>query len=89
MLYFEWLQSHHYDSSDFPHPNYRQPSPPPPVWQQNLHPFGRELKHGLISIAMLKSKGKSCMVDEPSPVKQLFLNQVCKIGLKPLLTTHL
>ncbi len=27
MLYFEWLQSQHYESSDCPHPHYRQPSP--------------------------------------------------------------
>ncbi len=31
---------------------------------------------------MWKSKGKSCMVEEPSHVKQLSLNHVCKIGLK-------
>jgi hypothetical protein len=31
---------------------------------------------------MLKSKGKTCMVKEPSHVKQLSLNHVCKIGLK-------
>jgi hypothetical protein len=31
---------------------------------------------------MLKSKGKTCMVEEPSHVKQLSLNHVCKIGLK-------
>jgi hypothetical protein len=30
---------------------------------------------------MLKSKGKTCMVEEPSDVKQLSLNQMCKIGL--------
>jgi hypothetical protein len=30
---------------------------------------------------MLKSKGKACMVEEPSDVKQLYLNQMCKIGL--------
>ncbi len=29
-----------------------------------------------------KSKGKTCMVGEPSHVKQLSLNIVCKIGLK-------
>ncbi len=28
-----------------------------------------------------KSKGKTCMVEEPSHVKQLYLNHVCKIGL--------
>jgi hypothetical protein len=30
---------------------------------------------------MLKSKGKTCMVEEPSHVKQLSLIHVCKIGL--------
>jgi hypothetical protein len=30
---------------------------------------------------MLKSKGKTCMVEEPSHVKQLSLNHVCQIGL--------
>ncbi len=30
---------------------------------------------------MWKSKGKTCMVEEPSHVKQLSLNHVCKIGL--------
>ncbi len=32
---------------------------------------------------MLKSKGETCMVEEPTHVKQLSLNHVCKIGLKP------
>jgi hypothetical protein len=30
---------------------------------------------------MLKSKGKTCMVEEPSHVKQLSLNHLCQIGL--------
>jgi hypothetical protein len=30
---------------------------------------------------MLKSKGKTCMVEEPPHVKQLSLNHVCKKGL--------
>jgi hypothetical protein len=29
---------------------------------------------------VLKSKGKTCNAQEPSHVKQLFLNPVCKIG---------
>ncbi len=38
---------------------------------------------------MWKSKGKTCMVEEPSHVKQLSLNHVCKIGLnRPLLKHH-
>jgi hypothetical protein len=31
---------------------------------------------------VLKSKGKTCMAEEPSHVKQLSLNHVNKIGLK-------
>jgi hypothetical protein len=31
---------------------------------------------------VLKSKGKTSMVEEPSHIKQLSLNHVCKIGLK-------
>jgi hypothetical protein len=30
---------------------------------------------------MLKSKGKTYMVEEPSHLKQMSLNHVCKIGL--------
>jgi hypothetical protein len=30
---------------------------------------------------MGKSKGETCMVEEPPHVKQLSLNHVCKIGL--------
>jgi hypothetical protein len=33
---------------------------------------------------MLKSKGKTCMVKEQSHAKQLYLNHLCKIGLKLL-----
>jgi hypothetical protein len=36
----------------------------------------------LHTYAILKSKGKTCMVEEPSYVKQLSLNHVCKIWLK-------
>jgi hypothetical protein len=32
---------------------------------------------------MWKSKGKTCMVVKPLHVKQLSLNHVCKIGLRP------
>ncbi len=48
----------------------------------NLRPFRRELWYGQITITMLKSKGKTCMAEEPSQVKQLSINQVCKIGLR-------
>ncbi len=34
-----------------------------------------------ITIPVLKSKWKTCMVEEPSHVKQLTLNHVCEIGL--------
>jgi hypothetical protein len=37
---------------------------------------------------MIKSKGKTCMVEEPSNVKQLSLNHVCKIGLKRTSFSH-
>jgi|LakMenEpi03Aug12_release.lakeMendotaPanAssembly.Ray.scaffolds.fasta_scaffold1953053_1 hypothetical protein len=35
---------------------------------------------------MLKSKGKTNVVEEPSRVKKLSLNHVCKIGLNGLFT---
>ncbi len=41
-VYFEWLQSQHYESSDCPPPP-TTGSPPPCVWQHNLHPFERKL----------------------------------------------
>jgi hypothetical protein len=63
-----------------PHPPL-QAALPLSVWQLNLHPFRRELKYGKITIPMLKSKGKTCMVEEPSHVKPLSLNHMCKIGL--------
>jgi hypothetical protein len=34
-----------------------------------------------ITISVLKSKGKICMVQEPSHAKQLSLNRVCGIWL--------
>jgi hypothetical protein len=36
----------------------------------------------LMNMKGLKSKGKSCMVLDPSHVKQLSLIHVCKIGLR-------
>jgi hypothetical protein len=33
-------------------------------------------------IHILKSKGETCMVEEPSHVKELSLNHICKIGLR-------
>jgi hypothetical protein len=38
-----------------------------PVWKRTL--------------VWLKSKGKNCMVEEQSHIKQLSPNHVCKIGL--------
>jgi hypothetical protein len=64
-----------------PTPHYRQPSPHF-VWQHYLHPFERELLYGEITIPILKNKGETCMVQEPSHVKQLSLKHVFKIGLK-------
>jgi hypothetical protein len=81
MLYFEWLQSQQYESPHCPTPHYRQPSPHF-VWQQYLHPLERELLYGLITIPIFKSKGETCMVQEPSHVKQLSPIHVCKIGLR-------
>ncbi len=49
--------------------------------QHYLHPFERELLHGSITIPILKRKGETCMVQEPSHVKQLSPIHVCKIGL--------
>jgi hypothetical protein len=63
-------------------PTTLQAALPPSVWRQNLHPFGREYWYGKRTIPTLKSKGKNCMVEEPSHIKQLSLNHVCKIGLK-------
>jgi hypothetical protein len=63
-----------------PTPYYRQLSPHF-VWQHYFHPFERELLYGYITIPILKSKGETCMVQEPSHVKQLSPIHVCKIGL--------
>ena len=41
-IYFEWLQSQHYESSDCPHPPL-QAARPPHCLEHNLHPFGKEL----------------------------------------------
>jgi hypothetical protein len=38
--------------------------------------------------SMVKSKGKTCMVEEPLHVKQLSLSNVCKIGLIVGLCTY-
>jgi hypothetical protein len=81
MLYFEGLQSQQYESSHCPHPPLQAGLPPlcmaalpSPVWKRtlvwlNYHTF-------------LKSKGETCMVQEPSHVKQLSPIHVCKIGLR-------
>jgi hypothetical protein len=80
MLYFEWLQSQQYESSHYPHPPL-QAALPHFVWQHYLHPFERELLYGSITTPILKSKGETCMVQEPSHVKQLSPIHVCKTGL--------
>jgi hypothetical protein len=46
---------------------------PSPIWKRTLV--------WLNTIPISKSKGKSCMVEEPSHAKQLSLNQVSKIVL--------
>jgi hypothetical protein len=53
------LQSQPCVSSDCPHPPL-QAALPPSVWQHNLHPFGWEVQHCLITIPMLKIKLKTC-----------------------------
>jgi hypothetical protein len=65
------------------------PSPPPPP-PAPPRPPGMDTEPSLLErelmdkmpYPMLKSKGKSCMVLDPSHVKQLSLIHVCKIGLK-------
>jgi hypothetical protein len=47
---------------------------PSPIWKRTLV----WLKY---QTCVVKSKGKTCMVKEPSQIKQLFLIPVCKLGL--------
>ncbi len=62
-----------------PNPHYRQPSPlcmaaqPSPIWKRTLVCLNYH--------TYVKSKGKTCMVQEPSHVQQLPLNHMCKVGL--------
>jgi hypothetical protein len=53
-------------------PKYR-PFPPYFEWQHYL-------QYGSIAITYLKNQRNNCMVEEPSHVKQLTLNHMCKIG---------
>ncbi len=75
MLYFEWLQSKNFYSLDC-----RQPSSS--VWQHNLHHLEEILVR--LNYHCVKGKWKTHMVEEwePSLAKQLYLNHVCKIGLR-------
>ncbi len=58
------------------------------VWQHNLTHLEENSSMFKLPKPMLKSKGKTCMVKEPSHVKkQLSLNHMCKIGLN--IITHL
>ncbi len=87
MLYFEGLQSQHYDISDCLHPPLQAALPPwiaaepSPIWKRTLL--------WLITISMLKSKGKNRMVEEPSHrINQLSVNHVCNIGLNTKMLLH-
>jgi hypothetical protein len=52
-------------------------------WVRRSNPVALGLLFsGLAGHYVKKIKGKTCMVGEPSHVKQLSLNHVCKIGLK-------
>jgi hypothetical protein len=81
MLYFDWLPSQHYESSDCPHPPYRQPSS---FLYGSITFTHLEENSSMVKLPyfMLKSKGKPCMVKAPLHVKKISLNHVCKIGLK-------
>ncbi len=74
----------HYESSDCPHPpTTGSPRPlcmaaePSPIWKRTLVRLNYR--------TYVKSKEKNCVVEELSHVKQLSLNDVCKIGLKSIL----
>ncbi len=60
----------------FPPPPSCIAAEPSPIWKRTLIWLNNHTYY------MLKSKGKTCMVKEPSHVKQLSLNHLCKIGLK-------
>ncbi len=47
ILYFEWLQSRHYDLSCSPTPHYRQPSPP--LWQHYHSKYSIVFKYVTVS----------------------------------------
>jgi hypothetical protein len=87
MLYFKWLHSLLYGSSDWTH------LPPPPHYRQTSPPHGSitfthlEENFSMANSPYLReSKVKTCMVKEPSQVKQLSLIHVCKIGLRFVIT---
>ncbi len=66
-----------------PHPPLQAAHPLPPVYGSITFTHLKE-NFCMVKLPYLckKSKGKTCMVGEPSHVKQLSLNNVCEIGLK-------
>ena len=82
LVYFEWLQSQHYESSDCPPPP--TTGSPPPLCMGSITFTHLKENFSMVKLPYLckKIQGKTCMVGEPSHVKQLSLIHVCKIGLK-------
>jgi len=86
-----WFKSHHifechtlssYRASTMSHqtaptPYYRQPSPP----LYGSKTFTHWERNSTI-IKLPYCKGNTCMVEEPTHIKQLSLNHICKIGLR-------
>jgi hypothetical protein len=56
-------------------------SPPPSLYGSITFTHLKENSSMVKLPYLCKKKGKTCMVEEPSHVKQLSLNHVCKIGL--------
>ncbi len=73
---FEWFQSQHYEPSNCP--------PFSTLYGSSALTHLEETLELLNYHIYLKSKEETCMAEEPSHVKQLSINQVCKIGLKGL-----
>ncbi len=71
--YFEWSQSQSHLSQQSALPHF--------VWQHYLHPSGRELYSMVKLPYQFKNQRENGMVEEPSHLKQLSFNHVCKIGL--------
>jgi hypothetical protein len=84
MPYFVCLQSQHFESSDCPnlHPPSQSALPPSLYGSITFTHLENILSTVKLPYPMLKSIGKTHMVEKSSLVKQLFLNYVCKLGLK-------